>query len=45
MTIGQAKRYQRKVDELLCLTDVFYRKTPYNGILVIFSCWRYGNIE
>ena len=23
MTIGQAKRYQQKVDELLCLTDVF----------------------
>ena len=25
--------------------DLNYRKAPYSGILVIFSCRRYGNIE
>ena len=33
MTNGQAKRYQRKVDELLCLTDVF------RGKLRIVAYW------
>ena len=31
MTNGQAKRYQQKVDELLCLTDVFNLNNLYHG--------------